>query len=513
MKRQLGPVLIVLALLAAPAAWSQSSSGSSTDPSQNGATDSSQSGSTDSTQNSSSSSSSTSSGSTSSNPTDSSSSPTGFTPTGPDSSQAGAGDSSPQATTGPQATFTHPEQLPALSTLNEVTANTGVTATVATGISADSNASGAPTTNWLGLASIYGTFGITQVRPHINWSLNYGGGTLQALGGQNYYNSVSQAGTAGVLWQLARRWQLVLHDSYIYTSDPFQPYLTINYLPTFNDPNPTIYIPQATSQMNTGTADLTYQLSAHDTIDVSGFENFLRYQASTLSLQNTFMWAGSAFYEHEISARLAVGGGYEFSALDFGHGESRAGVSTFEGFVSYKINPGMSFAAWVGPELTNTKDIVPEFCFPGYGCIYQVVHSSFFNVAEGANFTWSRSHSAFHAKFSHRVTNGGGLLGAVRLYMFSADYRQMLSSRWSLLGGVLYGKNNSISFIQGNEYLNSITAQIGFSRMLNPSWTANAFYAVIDQKQNNIPGYTNPQWLDNRIALSLQYSWGHSLGR
>jgi hypothetical protein len=508
MKRQLGPILIVLALLAAPAAWSQSSSSSSTDPSQNGSTDSTQNGSNSS---SSTSSSSAPSSSAPSNPTNSS--PTGFTPIGPDSSQTGAADSSPQTTNGPQATFTHPEQLPALSTLNEVTANTGVVLSVATGISADSNASGAPTTNWLGLASIYGTFGITQVRPHVNWSLNYGGGTLQALGGQNYYNSVSQAGTAGVLWQLAKRWQLVLHDSYIYTSDPFQPYLTINYLPTFNDPNPTIYIPQATSQMNTGTADLTYQLSAHDTVDISGFENFLRYQQSVLSLQNTYMWAGSAFYEHEVSARLAVGGGYEFSALDFGHGESRAGVSTFEGFVSYKINPGMSLAAWIGPELTNTKDLVPEFCFPGYGCIYQVIHSSYFNVAEGANFTWTRAHNAFHAKFSHRVTNGGGLLGAVKLYMFSADYRQILSSRWSLLAGVLYGANTSISFLQINEYLNSVTAQVGFTRALNPAWNLNAFFAVIDQKQNNIPGYTNPQWIDNRISLSLQYNWGHSLGR
>lgn len=502
MKRQLGPVLVVLALLYGPTAWSQSGS---TDSSQSGSTDSSQSGSTDSSQGS----------STQSSSTDSSQG--GFTQSGSTgSSQSGSSDSSQQQTTlGPQATFTHPEQLPPLSMLNEVTANTGMQFTLATGVSADSNAAGLPQTNWQGLASVNGTFGITQVRPKLNWGLTYGGGVNQYLGGEsNNYNTLTQSGVGGLLWQFARRWQVKVQDSYIYSSDPFQPYLTINSLPTFNDPNPTVYYPQATFQTNTATVDITYQMSAHDTVDIAGFENFYRYQGSALlTLQNSYMWAGSAFYEHVFSARFAGGGGYEFNALDFGHGQSRAGVQTFEGFVSYKINPGMSISGWVGPELTNTKDIVPLFCIPGLGCYYQVVHSSYVNVAEGVNFTWSGTHSAFRAKYSHRVTNGGGLLGAVRLYMATADYQRRFSGRWALQAGAMYGNNLSVSFMGANEYLNSITAQVGISRFLNQSWSANAIYTVIDQRQNNIPGYTTPQWIDNRITLALQYNWGHSLGR
>jgi hypothetical protein len=77
----------------------------------------------------------------------------------------------------------------------------------------------------------------------------------------------------------------------------------------------------------------------------------------------------------------------------------------------------------------------------------------------------------------------------------------------------MYGNNVSISAFQANEYLNSLMAQVGVSRTINQAWSANMYYAVIDQRQNNIPGYSTPHWIDNRIAITLQYSWGHSLGR
>jgi hypothetical protein len=505
MKRQLGPILVVLALLYGPAAWSQSGS---TDSSQSGSADSSQSSSTDSSQ----SGSSDSSQGSAATQSGSSGAPGGFTPSSPNLSPSD--DSSPQTSNGPQPAFAHPEQLPPLALLNEVTSNTGVRFSFSTGLSGDSNASGAPQTDWLGLASVSGTFGITQIRPKFNWSLNYGGGTMEYLGGGNYSSYLTQSGTAGFLWQLAKRWQFSAQDSYLYSSDPFAPYLTLNYLPTFNQPNPTVYLPQATYQTNTGTADLTYMLGPHDTLDFSGYENFARYQQSvSQELLNSFMWAGSAFYEHRFSARYAAGGGYNFTALDFGHGESRAGVQTFQGFLSYQIKPGMSISGWVGPELTNVKDIVPVFCIPGYGCYYEAIHSSYFDVAEGATFTWATPHSAAHLQFSHRVTNGGPLLGVVRLYSVTADYRRPLSPRWAFLSGIQYGNNVSISVFQANEYINSIAGQAGVSRSINQAWTANAYYALIDQRQNNVPGFTTPHWIDNRIAISLQYNWGHTLGR
>ncbi len=132
MKRQLGAVLVVLVLFCAPAMWAQSDSDSS----------------------SSSSSSSSSASSPSSSPSDSSSTgascrrlarpvrrarqrrvavireaipiPSSKWALETASGSTGSSDDSSQSTQGPQSTFTHPEQLPPLQMINDVTHNTGV---------------------------------------------------------------------------------------------------------------------------------------------------------------------------------------------------------------------------------------------------------------------------------------------------------------------------------------------------------------------------------------------------
>src|ERR1035441_9811590 len=150
MKRRLGLSLMVLAVLAVPPAWSQTGS----DQSQSGSTDQSQSGSTDQSQ----------SGST-------------------DQSQSGSTDQSQQSSTGPQVAYTHPEQLPPLAMLNEVTANTGIRLNLTTGSSTNYNSyGGSSQASWQTLGTIRGGVDITQIRPTLMWDLGYNGGLgLSAL--------------------------------------------------------------------------------------------------------------------------------------------------------------------------------------------------------------------------------------------------------------------------------------------------------------------------------------------
>ena len=105
MKRPIGLFLVAFAVLLVPHAWSQTggdqSQSSSGGQSQTGTTDQTQGGSTDQSQ-------------------------TGST----DESQTGPAD---QQSTGPQVAYTHPEQLPPLTMLNEVTANTGIRLNMTTG--------------------------------------------------------------------------------------------------------------------------------------------------------------------------------------------------------------------------------------------------------------------------------------------------------------------------------------------------------------------------------------------
>jgi len=107
MKRQLGPIFTALMLLCAPIAWSQTFTDSvlsaPASPVQVGSTDPTQTGSD--------------SGNT---PQDNV--PLGILPDNnpPDNGQPGS------VPTGPQDTFTHPEQLPALNVFSEAVTNTGL---------------------------------------------------------------------------------------------------------------------------------------------------------------------------------------------------------------------------------------------------------------------------------------------------------------------------------------------------------------------------------------------------
>ena len=94
-----------------------------------------------------------------------------------------------------------------------------------------------------------GGLDITQIRPTLMWDFNYNGGvSLSACRCRvlrTYLQQCNQNAGANILWQFAPHWQLAVQDPYIYTNDPFEPYFTIDGVPTFNNPNPVIYIPQA----------------------------------------------------------------------------------------------------------------------------------------------------------------------------------------------------------------------------------------------------------------------------
>ena len=492
MKRQLGLSLMVLAVLAVPPAWSQTGS----DQSQSGSTDQSQSGSTDQSQN----------GSTNQ-------SQNGST----DQSQNGSTDQSQPSSTGPQVAYTHPEQLPPLTFLNEVTANTGIRLSLSTGLltTYDSYAN-SHSDYWQNQGTIGAGINITQIRPTLMWNLQYTGGVslsgLTAPGASSYL-SLNQNGGAKILWQFAKRWQLSAEDRYLYTSDPFAPYLTVDGVPTFNNPNPVMYIPRSINESNVGSVTLTYQMSAHDNLIFTGGESFQRYINTSFSANNSFTYTGGFYYQHVFSARLSAGTGYSFTALDYGHGLSRSGIQAIVGFVNYQLSPTMLVTAFVGPEDTATKDIVPTFCFPGYGCFgYHAVYQSQWNVAEGGTFGWTRRRNAFRAGFRHQNSDGGGILGTVRLYQITASYRRSLAQRWNFSTGVSYNNSLSISQFHANEFAKGLQGTVVLGRNISPSWNATVYYSLIHETQN----YYTPQPSTlgtNGVGISLRYSWGHSLGR
>jgi len=430
-----------------------------------------------------------------------------------DSPQSGSSDSSQQqSSNGPQQVFTHPEDKPPLAMLEEVTSHSFINVGMGLTAAWDSNAAAFAYQPYSQTLLILNpSVQLQQTRSTLKWYLGaYGGFT--AANSSSYYNTANPNASAGILYQINRHWQINVNDNYLYSSDPFQQYLVLSSAPTYNQPNPTIYIPLTTTQSNNGTVDLTYQINAHDSLTFTGAESFRRFLHSSYSLYNLYSWAGVAAYQHVFSARFSAGGSYSFTSLDFGHGQSRSGIQNFQGFATYQISAHMGVTGWIGPEYTVTKNLVPIFCDP-YGCFIEIRHDKAWATSFGANFGWSGQRNALTAGVSKSVSDGGILLGVVQLYQVTGNFTRQLNPRWNLVLGGLYGNNTGYSTAVQARHLNTFTGNVGFTRQLTPAMSAGLQYIRFHETQKNLYGASAPKWIDNRIQFTLQYNWGHSLGR
>ncbi len=352
---------------------------------------------------------------------------------------------------------------------------------------------------------------LTQTRPKFTWNLGVLGGLVMSSV-PGYYTTANPSANAGFLYQISQRWQLHVTDTYLYTSDPFQQYTVYSGAPTYNQPNPSVYAPLATTESNNAVADLSYEIGAHDSVTFTGTESFRRYLYTSYSLYNLYSYGGVGQYQHVFSARFSAGGGYSFTALDFGHGQSRSGVQMIQAFATYLISPNMSVTGWVGPEYTVTKNLVPIFCTPR-GCFIEVMHTRSWDTAFGGNFGWHGQRNAAVLSFSKAISDGGVLLGIVQFYQVNASYTRQLNARWSANLSILYGNNTGFSTLYHAQHLNSFSGFASLTRQLTPTLSASAQYIYFYQTQQNLIGAVAPKWIDNRFQFTLQYNWGHSLGR
>jgi len=191
--------------------------------------------------------------------------------TGDDTSQSGLG--------GPQATFSHPEKLPAMSLFSDTVSHTGATFTFSAGEVAQyisggylgTGNSGSSPAYWDNLNLLNAGINLVQAKPTFMWSLGYNGGISSTTGSvYSSYTNLNQAVNMHLIWAFAKRWQFRFKDSYFYSDDPFQPFFTFLTEPLPNNPNPVQYFPQTVVEQNQGTADISYLLGSHDSLDFYG---------------------------------------------------------------------------------------------------------------------------------------------------------------------------------------------------------------------------------------------------
>jgi hypothetical protein len=427
----------------------------------------------------------------------------------------GAPDNTAPTQPGPKPAFTYPDTTPSTDFLTQSIENSSITLGVSTGFSYYSNANvlaNAPHSDYW-LYHITPRIRIQQFRPKLSWNIGYSGGyqtyvySNQPGGGNN--NLFSQSASAGFLWQMSRHWQLMANDSFHYSADPFQSYLTTPGTPTINNPNPVVYTPLTQFTQNYGQMTLTDELTKVDTLSFNGTTNLRRTSTynlvTSVPFYNLVSYGGRANYAHRLSPRLSLGAGYDYNSLDFGKGVQRSGIQTISATVDYLIRPNMTISGWAGPEYTQTKTVISIL---GESLI---IHNSLWNVALGANFGWQTARNSVRVGFSRQVTDGGGLIATSQVNSVTGQYHRMIALKWDATAGVTY--LHDVSTTTATRKFDSFFINTAVTYRIARSLSAVANYGYAHVTQSGLFFVGAGTYNTNLFAATISYSWNHPLGR
>jgi hypothetical protein len=273
-------------------------------------------------------------------------------------------------------------------------------------------------------------------------------------------------------------------------------------------PNSSLITPLSTQRSSTTTVETNYHFALNDLVGASGSFYDLHFTnvPTGTQLTNSQTATGSAFWLHRIFRRDWAGASYHFDRLTFDpSGESR--VHSFYIMDTMSASNHLTFTGFVGPQYSENQGVTPGGS--------QITQSKVWSMAGGAEGGWQDQRTSLSAGYSRSITDGGGVLGAVRLQNVHASFRRELVPGWAAVLTVLHGRNESIvaPATGSASSINLTSAGISLERNVGKSIGLRLGYSHDFQQQYGLPA-PNPT-LDahrNRFFVTLSYQWTKPLG-
>src|SRR5580658_4924428 len=194
--------------------------------------------------------------------------------------------------------------------------------------------------------------------------------------------------------------------------------------------NQSVIAPIADRLSNYGNVGITYQFAANSMVGASTTFTNLSYpdQAEVPGLYDSSSQSGAAFYSLRISKRHYVGVTYEYQRLVSYPAPATNETQTHAALLFYTMYPmpGFSISVFGGPQYAEIGPQFPGVGFSGAGATSSPASDSW-NPAAGGSLSWQGRLSSLAISYSHLISSGGGLIGAVRMDSASALFRQQLS--------------------------------------------------------------------------------------
>jgi hypothetical protein len=280
--------------------------------------------------------------------------------------------------------------------------------------------------------------------------------------------------------------------------------------------NLSVIAPIADRISNSGNLGITYQFAANSMVGASATLTNLSYpdQAEVPGLFDSSSQSGAAFYSLRISKRHYVGATYQYQRLLSYPAPATNETQTHAALLFYTIYPmpGFSVSIFGGPQYAEIGPQFPGAGSPGTGSTSSPSSQSW-NPAAGGSLSWQGRLSSVAISYSHLISSGGGLIGAVRMDSASALLRQQLSRMLSASVAGGYAQNDLLAgtpLVSGNGHTVSGTGSL--QQQFGQHVNLQLGYTRLHQDYSTVAVLaTNPN--TNREFISISYQFSIPLGR
>ena len=166
------------------------------------------------------------------------------------------------------------------------------------------------------------------------------------------------------------------------------------------------------------------------------------------------------------------------------------------------LNSHFTLSVFAGPQHSITRGLT-------------LVSSSTWSPEAGGSVNWQGSRTSFAVEVTKKISQGGGLQGAVQSQSASTSVRRQLTKTLSAFLSASYSSNtvlNGVLISGNNSNGHIISGNASLRRQLGEHLALEMNYTRLHQRYANLPGLSNDPDR-NRFAASISYEFQRSLGR
>jgi hypothetical protein len=271
-------------------------------------------------------------------------------------------------------------------------------------------------------------------------------------------------------------------------------------------PNFSVIAPVADRLSNAGNVGISYQFALNHMVGATGTFSNLHYlnPSQVPGLYDSSSQGGLAFYSRRVARGQYIGVTYMYERLlaypTIGQNETQ----THAALLFYTFAPTssrFSISFFGGPQYSDTVQPAP----------LPPIRS--WTPAGGASLGWRGKLNSVALGYTHIISSGGGLVGAVQLDSATLSVRQQIMRTLSATVSGGYAQNDVIgSPLLGLYSGHSISGTASLQQLIGQHLSVQLGYTRLHQSYSNIQVISaTPD--TNREFVSISYQFARGLGR